>query len=154
MSIPCDKTFYMGALWHWCLTNVLKTLTLAISFDWYVLGLWHFTVSVPCDKTFPWVPKNLTLWPWHCCLTYIMKTLSMPIMYEDWYFTSVFCNDKSFHCVPTGFTLWPLCLTYLIYFSKTLTWAWLSDSGICLSQVHLCFTKYLDFFGCIFFFFF
>jgi hypothetical protein len=32
-------------LWHWlwCLTYLLKTLTLAVSFEWYVLGPWYFT---------------------------------------------------------------------------------------------------------------
>jgi hypothetical protein len=49
MSIPFDKTFPLVptffTLWPWCLRYmyVLNTLTLAIYFDWKVLGRWHFT---------------------------------------------------------------------------------------------------------------
>jgi hypothetical protein len=39
---------------------LIKTLTLAISFDWYVLGL-TFHMSVSSDKVFLWVPTDLTL---------------------------------------------------------------------------------------------
>jgi hypothetical protein len=36
-----------------------------------------FHMSVPCNKTFPWMQTNLTFWPW--CLTYLLKSLSMVI---------------------------------------------------------------------------
>jgi hypothetical protein len=48
MSISCDKTFSWVQIfltawsWHWCLTYLSKTLTLAISFDLYVQRLWYF----------------------------------------------------------------------------------------------------------------
>jgi hypothetical protein len=46
MSVSCDKTFLLVptnmTFWPWCL-NLLKTLTLAITFEWYILGLWYFT---------------------------------------------------------------------------------------------------------------
>jgi hypothetical protein len=32
-----------------------------------------FHISFPWDKTFPWVPTNLTLWPWPWSLTYTLK---------------------------------------------------------------------------------
>jgi hypothetical protein len=126
MSVPCGKTFpwVPNCLtmwpWPWCLTYLLKTLTLAITFKWYVLGRRYFTwvflvtrsfngyqnfdivtltlvfdllvenfnlvyniwmvstralifrMSVPCDKTIPWVPTDLTLWPWPWYLTYLL----------------------------------------------------------------------------------
>jgi hypothetical protein len=74
-SIFCDTTFPRVPqkltlwLWPWCLTYCLKALTMAISFEWYVLGLSCFTWVFYCDKTFPWVPTGLTcdldlyVWP-------------------------------------------------------------------------------------------
>ena len=32
-----------------------------------------FHMCIPCDKTFPWVPKFLTSWPWPWSLTYFKK---------------------------------------------------------------------------------
>ena len=34
-------------------------------------------MSVHCDKIFPWVSTNLTLWPWPWCLTYLLN-LALP----------------------------------------------------------------------------
>jgi hypothetical protein len=28
-------------------------------------------MSIPCDKTIPWLQNFFTLWPWPCCFTYI-----------------------------------------------------------------------------------
>ena len=134
-----------------------------------------FQMSIPYDKTFPWVPTFFTLWPWPWSLTYFLKTLTLLITFEQWvlklwyfkwvyfvtrlsvgtkifylvtltlefdlfsknfnyaiYFstmnaralifhmiTSILC-DKTFPWVPTFFTLWPW-LWSLTYFLKTLT---------------------------------
>jgi hypothetical protein len=47
MSVPYGKTFpwvpNFLTMWPWCLTYLQKTLTLAITFKWYVLGCWYFT---------------------------------------------------------------------------------------------------------------
>ena len=49
MSIPCDKNFpwvrLFLTLWPWpgSLTHYLKTLTLPITFEQWVLELWYFT---------------------------------------------------------------------------------------------------------------
>ena len=49
MSIPCDKNFPWVPLfftmwpWPWSLTHFLKTLTLLITFEQWVLELWYFT---------------------------------------------------------------------------------------------------------------
>jgi hypothetical protein len=102
MSIPYGKTCpwvpNVLTLWPWSLTYLLKTLTLAITFKWYVLGCWYF-MSVLCDKIFSWGPKLLTLWPWS--LTYLLKTFSLPITFEWyvlglWYFTWVFLMARPF----------------------------------------------------------
>ena len=97
MSVSYGKTFpwvpKVLTLWPWPLTYLLKTLTLAITFKWYVLGCWYFT----------WVflvTRSLTLWPW--CLTYLLKTLILAITFKwyvqgCWYFTWVFLVTRSFH---------------------------------------------------------
>ena len=76
--------------WPWSLTYFLKTYTLRISFEQWVLELWYFT----------WVflvmrPLFLTLWPWPWSLTHFLKTLTLLITFEQWvpevwYFTWVF----------------------------------------------------------------
>jgi hypothetical protein len=43
-------------LWPWCLTYLLKTLTLAITFRWYVLWCWYFTWVL-----LSWVPNFFDL---------------------------------------------------------------------------------------------
>ena len=49
MSIPCDKTFLRVPFfftlwpWPWSLTHFVKTLTLLITFEQWVLELWCFT---------------------------------------------------------------------------------------------------------------
>jgi hypothetical protein len=47
------------------------------------------------DKTFLWVPTDLTLWPWLWCLTDIKKTLTMPISFNSifYYFD---CSHECF----------------------------------------------------------
>ena len=88
MSVPYGKTFpwvpnFLTMWpWLWCLTYLLKTLTLALTLKWSVQGCWYF-MSVLCDKIFSWVPKFLTLWPWPWCLTYLFKILTLAISF-DW----------------------------------------------------------------------
>jgi hypothetical protein len=58
-------------------TNRFDFVTLTLVFDLFIQNLSHgynfwmvctktliFHMSVCCDKTFPWVPTGLTLWPW------------------------------------------------------------------------------------------
>ena len=86
MNITCDKTFLLKPLfltlwsWPWSLTDFLKTLTLLITFEQWVLEL-IFNMSILCDKNFPWVPTVLTLWPW---------PLSWPIC---WNFKIILANN-------------------------------------------------------------
>ena len=81
MCIPCDKTFPLipkfltSWPWPWPLTYFSKTLTLAITFEWKVIGLSYFT----CEN-FPLIPKLLT--PWPSPLTYFSKTLTLAITFE------------------------------------------------------------------------
>ena len=73
-----------------------------------------FHMSIPCDKTFPWVPLFFTLWPWTWRMTYILKTLTLLITFDQWvlelwYFTWVL--------------LWlNLSLCSIIFDLVTLTW--------------------------------
>ena len=53
-----------------------------------------FHMSIPCDKTFLWVPLFWTLWPWPWSMTHFLKTLTLLITFEQWvlelwYFTWV-----------------------------------------------------------------
>jgi hypothetical protein len=88
-SIHCDKTLprvpKVLTIWPWpwsfayslktlsLVTSLLKTLSLATSFEWYVLRFFIFLMGVPCYKTFLWEPTSLTLWPWPWCLTYLLE---------------------------------------------------------------------------------
>ena len=48
--------------------RVHKNFNLAYN-SWTIIGrAFIFHMCIPCDKTFPWVPKFLTSWPWS--LTY------------------------------------------------------------------------------------
>ena len=64
----------------------LVTLTLKLTYFQKNFNLGHRFLTrrgrafilhmyIPCDKTFPWVPKFLTLWPWH--LTYFKKNFNL-----------------------------------------------------------------------------
>ena len=60
-----------------------------------------FHMSIPCDKTFQWVPLFLTLWPWPWSLTHFLKTLTLLITFKQWllelwYFTRVFLVIRAF----------------------------------------------------------
>jgi hypothetical protein len=71
-----------------------RTLTLAIVFEYYVLGLWYFTWVFPYDMTFPTFHEYQKIWPCDCglgCLTLSFDILTMAISFEwcilrFWYF--------------------------------------------------------------------
>ena len=80
-----------------------------------------FHTSIPCDKTFPWVPVLLflTLWQWPWSLAYFRKTLTLLLIFENWvlelwYFTWVFFVTRPFlgyqHFLPCDLDLrvWPI----------------------------------------------
>ena len=74
MRIPCDKTFpwiqLFLTLWPWplSLTYFLKTLTLQITFEQWVLELWYFTWVFLVIRPFCWyhyfLPCDLDLRVW------------------------------------------------------------------------------------------
>ena len=84
-----------------------------------------FHMSIPCDKTFPWIQLFLTLWSWPESLTYFLKTLTLLITFEQWvlelwYFTWVFLVIRPF----SGYHyFWPCDLDLGVWpnFLKTLT---------------------------------
>jgi hypothetical protein len=88
MSISCDKVFLwvLNVLtllpWPWYLIYLSKTWTMAISFELYVLGLWHFTWLFLVSRPFRGYQKHLTLWPWPWCLICIWKTLTLAMIFE------------------------------------------------------------------------
>jgi hypothetical protein len=56
MSVPWYKIYSWVStfliLWPWCLNHVLKTLTLAITFNWYVLRCLYFTSVFLVTRSF------------------------------------------------------------------------------------------------------
>ena len=85
-GILCDKNFpwvplcFTMWLWPWSLTCFLKTLTLLITFEQWVLDLWYFTWVILVTRSFCgyryYLSRDLDLgvWPisffsnWHCSL--------------------------------------------------------------------------------------
>ena len=77
---------FCPTLWIFILANNFWTVIAKASI---------FHMSIPCDKTFPWVPLFFTLWPWPSSLAHFLKTLTLPITFiqwvlERWYFTWIF----------------------------------------------------------------
>jgi hypothetical protein len=94
---PCD--FDLG-VWPIC---HIENFNLNYIFWMICSRILIFHMSVSSDKTFPWIPTDLTLWPWPWCLTYILKTLTMHIYFEWymyvlglWYFTWMFVVTSPF----------------------------------------------------------
>ena len=124
MSISCDKTFPLVPIFFTLDLGVwpifLKTLTLLITFEQWEFDIslkmfnltchfrtvsaraWIFYMSILWDKTSPWVPKLLTLWPWTWSLTYFLKNFHFInniwiVSVELRYFTVVFIVTDPFY---------------------------------------------------------
>jgi hypothetical protein len=75
MCIPYDKTFLLVPNfktlwpWPWSLIHFSKTLKLAISFEWQVIGLSHFICVFLMTRHFYWYQSfwpcdlDLEVWP-------------------------------------------------------------------------------------------
>jgi hypothetical protein len=128
MSVSCDKTFLWVpknmTFWPWCLTHLLKTLTLAITFEWYILRLWYFTWVFLVTKFYDGYKRfdlvtltlvfNLLIDNFNLgCIFWLVSTRTL-------IFHMSFSFDKTFLWVPTYLISWswPCCLTYIL---KTLT---------------------------------
>jgi hypothetical protein len=125
MSVPYGKTFpwvpNFLIMWPlpWCLTYLLKTLTLAVTFKWYVLGCWYFT------------------WVFHVTRSFLLDLVTLTLMFN--LLIKNFNLGYDFQMVCTGTLIfvmsvlwqnlfmvqniltlwpWPWCLIYLL---KTLT---------------------------------
>ena len=132
MSIPCDKTFFLGFIIFETLTLTLewgiflKTLTLLITLEHWVLELSFFSWIFPVNRSFCWY---LTFWPWH--LTFFLKidighnlNIGAFILH-----VSISC-DKIFLLVSRYLSSWPW---------KSLELAIIR--GHCVSQTHLVFVN-------------
>ena len=94
-----------------------------------------FHISIPCNKTFPWVPLFFTLWP--CSLTHFLKTLILLITFEqyvleDSYCTWASCVTRSSYWYPHIF---PCDLGHL--------WNW-SSSGAYVFHKNILFLKVMQ----------
>ena len=43
-----------------------------------------FHMNISCDKTFPWIPIFLILWPWPWSLIHLLKTSTLLFTFELW----------------------------------------------------------------------
>jgi hypothetical protein len=76
-----------------------------------------FHMSIHCDKIFPRIPTNLTLWRWPWCLTYLSKKLKLDIYFEwymlgFWYFSWVFLMTTPFYYY---LKIWPCDLDFHVW---------------------------------------
>ena len=106
--IPCDKTFHWLPLfftlwpWPWSLIHFLKTLTLLVTFEQWVLELWFL----------PWVFLVIRpFWGYHYFWPCDLDLGVWPI--ELWYFTWVFLVIR-----PWSLTKYLKMLTLLITFEQ------------------------------------
>jgi hypothetical protein len=109
MSVIYGKTFPWASNfltmwpWPWCLTYLWKTLTLVITFKWYVLGCWYFT----------WV---FHVWQDLLMGTTIFDLVTLTLMFD--------LLIKNFNLV---YNFWMVCTRALIYdmsvpYCKTIPW--------------------------------
>jgi hypothetical protein len=106
-------TLFMG-------TKIFDLITLTLVLDLLIKNFNHgynfwiisirvltFHYSIPCDKTYPWVPKFLTLWPWSWYLTYLLKIKL--IIFKYWYWKQILGGGE-FNAVctpsPLSIRLW------------------------------------------------
>ena len=101
MNMPFDKTYLWVSLfftlWHWLwsMTHFLKTLTLLITFEQWVVELWYFKWIFRVIRPFHGYHYFFTLWRWPWSLTHFLKTLTLLITFKQgvlqlWYFTWIF----------------------------------------------------------------
>jgi hypothetical protein len=95
-----DTKFFGLVMFTLVFDLLMENLNLGYIFWLVGISALIFHMSAPCDKTFPWVPNNLILWPW--CLTYFLKTLTLAISFDwyvlrPWYFTWIFLVTRLFH---------------------------------------------------------
>ena len=119
-------------------TKMFDLVTLTLKFDLLLknFNLSHcfltrrgrafiFHLYIPCDKTFPWVPKFLTSWPWPWSLTYFKKNFNLGHCFltrrgRAFIFHLYILCDKTFPWEPKFFYFVTLTLKFSL-FSKTLT---------------------------------
>ena len=103
---PVIKTFHGYHYFLSCdpdlgVSPIFENFNLANNFWTVNASALIFHMSIPCDKTFPWVPLFWTLWPWPWILIHFLKTLTLPITFEQWvreiwYFTWIFPVKRHF----------------------------------------------------------
>ena len=85
-----DIVFVLSAI----LSSSLK-LYLANSFWTVSARALVFHMSIPCDKTFPYVPLLFTIWLWPWSMTHFLKTFEQWVL-ELWNFIWVFIVIRPF----------------------------------------------------------
>ena len=116
---------------HLVCLSVHLSVQSKLNLDYNFLTKWDrafiLHMYVPCDKTFLFVPKVLTLWPWPWLLTYFWKNLTLAITFESkeiglsynscvFFVARPFCWYQKFWPCDHYLELWPT-------FEKNLTLA-------------------------------
>ena len=121
-------------------TKIIDLVTLTFEFDlllknfnignnfWMVSDrafIFHIYIYIPCDKTFPLIPKFLTLWLGPLRLTYFKKNFN-----QGYISLTIRAGALVFHMyIPHGqtYNFWPwlLTLTFDLLFEKHYPWLYL-----------------------------
>ena len=88
----CPRVQRSGGILFWSCLSLCHSVIMSFCHDLWNFNLannfwtvnaraWIFHMSIPCDKTFSWVPLFFTLWAWPWSLTHFLKTLTLLITF-------------------------------------------------------------------------
>ena len=97
-------------------------------------------MSIPSDKTFPLVPKLLTLWPLSWSLTYFLKTLTWTVSARAFIFHMSIPWDKKRPGIPIIFTRVTMTLEFDLLFENfnIANNFWIVKARALVFQMHTC----------------
>ena len=126
----------MFTLWPWplSLTHFLKTLTLLIIFELWVLELWYFSwiflVIRPFSGYNYFLPCDLDLVVWPIFENFNLANNFWAVRARALIFYMCIPCDKTFPWVPLFFTMWPWpsCFTYFFENFKLANNFWIASA--------------------------
>ena len=132
--LPCDLDH---GVWH-----IFENFNLSYNFLTVSVRVLIFHMSIPCDKTFPWLPLFFTLWPWLWVWPIFLKTLTLLITFEQWVLVLYHMSISNEHwyqdiCPCNRDHLWNWPLSGAFVFHKRILYflLWFDNSNILLPWV-------------------